>query len=152
LKKAISTIAQSEDVDLIVSGIPGDKDPCKNLNHIPLLFMGQSKLPVLIVPEKCLPAPIKNILVLNLDPHSHKRNPDKEFEYIINHDHISKHILSLNERKKDATIRDTLQTALKNQKTDLIIIIPAIGDKIDRLLLDYQIKELCPTIAALLNC
>lgn len=152
LKKAIGTIAQADDVDLIVAGAPSDKYPCKNLNNIPLLFMGQSRYPILIVPENCFHNVIKNILILNLGGTLAKYKFEKGFEHIVNHDHISKREIHINEKKMDKATTTSIQSILNQKKTDLIIIIPAPGDKIDRSLLDYQIHDLCPSIAALLNC
>lgn len=152
LKKAISIIAQSEQIDLIVAGIPSNKYPCKNLKDRPLLFMGQSRVPVLLVPENCSDKPIKNILILNLDGHHHKTSADKGFECIINHDHISKFTISLNEKKIDSDALSLFYGTLKENNANLIIIIPAVGDNMDRLLLDYQIQELCPAVSTLLNC
>jgi nucleotide-binding universal stress UspA family protein len=152
LKKAISTIAQTENVDLLVAGISSDKYPCKNFNNTPLLFMGQSKFPILIVPEKCSDKAVNSVLILNLDAHLPKNILEKGFESIINHDHIAKYTISLNEKKIDAGTLSHLNSELKEHAVNLIIIIPTAGDKIDRAMLDYQIKELCPSIASLLNC
>jgi hypothetical protein len=151
LRKAIRTITQFENVDLIVAGIPANRYPCKNLNNAPLLFMGQSKYPILIVPEKCSHKPVKSILVVNLAGHPTKNSVEKGFEYIINPDHISKHLLSLNEKKIDNGIVSSLHKTIKEKDVNLIIIIPAAGDKIDRALRDYQVQELCHFIASLLS-
>jgi len=152
LKRAISAIAQTENIDLLVAGISSDNYPCKNLNNTPLLFMGQSKLPILIVPEKCSDKPVNTVLILNLDAHLPKNILDKGFESIINHDHIAKYTIGLNEKKIDAGTITHLNSELKEHDVNLIIVIPAPGDRIDRAMLEYQIKELCPSIASLLNC
>jgi Universal stress protein family len=152
LKRVIGNLTQSETVDLIVAGIPADKYPCKNFNNTPILFMGQSKYPVLMVPEKCSDTPVKSILIVNLDTHLPQNTIDKGFEDMVNHDHVAKHVFSLNEKKMDSRTIASLNGEIKKHNVDLIIFIPAAGDKIDRALLDYQVQELCPTVTSLLNC
>lgn len=152
LKKNIENISQSESIDLIVTGIPANQYPSEYLNNIPLLFIGQSKFPVLMVPENCAPTPIKSILVLNLDARLSKNRANKGFEYFANSHKIGKNIIYLNEKKMDNTAKVTsLFTSIRDNDVNLLMIIPSAGDKIDKALLDYQMQELCPMVASLLN-
>lgn len=151
LRKAVSDIVRSESVDLIVTGIPADKYPCKTPDNKPILFMGQSRVPVLMVPEKCSDETVKSVLILNLYAQLPEKVIAKGFESIVNHDHIAKNVIYINEKKISTALSASLHDALSKSEANLIIIIPAPGDKIDRALLDFHIQELCPTVAALLN-
>ena len=152
LKKIIGRLAQSEDINLIVTGIPANKYPCKEPNNTPLLFMGQSRHPVLMVPENCSSKTVNNILILNLDAHLPENKIDISFERMINHDHINKTIITLNEKNMDNEKISSIYTSLKENHADMLVVVSSVGDKLDRALLDYQIQELCPTTASLLNC
>lgn len=152
-KKVVGTITQSENIDLIVAGIPLNQYPCKELNYVPFLFVGQSKFPILMVPEDCVSKSVKNILVLSLDVRLSKGLVNKGFEYFANHHSIDRNIINLNDKKVNNSAKlSSLFTSIKENKVDLLMIIPSAGDKIDRALLDYQVQELCPTVASLLNC
>lgn len=152
LKKIIGNLAQSEDISFIVAGIPADKYPCKELNNMPLMFMGQNRYPVLMVPENCSPKPLKNFLVLNLDTHTPQNKLETRFENIVSQGGVSKNFLTLSEQNMDTVKISSVYALLKENRTGILVIIPSAGDKLDRALLDYQIEELCPNIAALLNC
>ena len=147
LKKVVKAIQETENIDLIVVGIPSDKHPFKDLNKIPLLFMGQSKLPVLMVPEKCPDKPAKNAFIINLGAPLSRKAVDKEFEHIVNHDHIAKHIIYFNEKQPNHALHEMLLES----ESDLMILIPAPGDRLDKALLEYQITTLAPTLASLLK-
>lgn len=151
-KKIISTITRSEDIDLIVLGIHSNEHICKKLNTAPLLFIGQGKVPVLMVPENHIHTSVKNVLVLNLGVHQDKNTPDKRFEHIVNHDHIFKEVINLHEKQVNSGTLSAFYSALQKHNTDLIIIAPVAGDKIDKILLGYQFKELLPAFAAIMNC
>lgn len=151
LKPVIDTILQTEPIDLIVSGIPADKYNGKNLNNVPLLFMGRNKLPLLMVPEKISDSPVKNILIINLDAQQLKTAFVNKFESFVNHDHISKHVIYINEKKIDHALAASVNDLLIQREADLIIVIPAPGDKIDRAIQGYSAQELYPAIDSLLN-
>ncbi len=152
LKKALTQVMETESIDLILSGISTDIYPSKYFSNTPILFIGQSKYPVLLVPEKASDKELKSLITVNFDASKHEIPRDREFEHMVNHDHIVKHVLSVNEKKIDKKIISSLQTMLSKEKAELVILIPAPGDKIDKALLDYRLQELCPTIASLLNC
>lgn|GEM_PF-4665676 len=153
LKRAVNTITQTEDIDLIVAGIPAGKYSCKNFENLPILFMGQSRYPVLLVPEKCSDSPVKDIFVLNLDSSRGKFDVKKSFKHLINHNHLTERSISINEKKTDKAVIESFHNifAIQKQKTDIIIIIPSPGDSIDRAMLGLQIDKLCPIITSLLN-
>lgn len=151
LKKGIEKIIEEEDIDLIVMGIPLEKYPSKYLEDCPVLFIGQSKNPVLLVPENCVDKPLRSVLTLNFDTAKLQNMLNKDLEHIINHDHITKYTISINEKKIDHKVIASLHTMLKKEEVEFIIFIPAPGDKIDRALLDYRVQDLCPSVAILLN-
>ncbi len=150
LKKAVSTIAQSEDIDLIVAGIPADKYPCRTLNNIPMLFMGKAKHPILLVPEGSSEKPVKRVLTINLDTRLLKNTFGKKFEDMVNHDHVAKHIIFINENIQHTALSASIHKMLSHGETDLIILIPASGDRIDRALQGYKVQELYPAVVKLL--
>ncbi len=152
LKKGIGKIIESEQIDLIVAGIPSDRVRDNIFYDIPLLFKVQSKYPVLLVPENCIDKPLRSILTVNFDSAQSKNETDNTLEQIINHDHISKYTITINEKKIDNSVKASLQTMLINDNVELIIFNPAPGDKIDMALADFRIQELYPTVATLLNC
>ena len=149
-KKAISNTLQLAQVDLIVVGIPSYKKPGKKLNNLPLLLMGQSKYPVLLVPEESSAKQIKNALILNFGSFINDTLGSR-FETIVNHDHLSKHIIQLGDTGQHTPVSGTINNVLIQEKTDLIILNAAAGDKLDRALLDYNIQELPPIIISMLN-
>jgi len=151
LKKIIGSLAQSEDISLIVGSIPPNKHPCKKLNYTPFLFMGQSRHPVLMVPENHVHKTVNNILILNLDAHLSESKINTSFENLVNHKHISTRIITLYEKNIDNTKISSIFKLLKESRAGMLIIVPSAGDKLDRQLLDYQIQELCTTLASLLN-
>lgn len=152
LKKIIGNLAQSEDISLIVTGIPDNKYPCKEPNNTPLLFMGQSRHPVLMVPENCSSKTVNNILILSFDAHLPENKIDTSLEKMVNHDRISKTIITLNEKNVDNEKISSIYTSLKENRADMLVVVPSASDKLDRALLDYQIQELYPTLASVLNC
>jgi hypothetical protein len=151
LKYAIGKIIQSENIDLITAGIPKSKYPSTFLNKNPILFMGQNRYPVLLVPEECSNKPIKNILILNLGSHQVNDYSKNGLEHILNHNHLAKFVINLNDIKNDNTETAFLNKTLTKQKTDLILIVPSTGDRIDRALLNCQVKELNTLLVSLLN-
>jgi hypothetical protein len=151
LKKGIAKIIESEDIDLIVAGIPANKYPSNYLNDCPILFRGQSKYPVLLVPENCVDKPLRRVLTLNFDSAKQQNMLNKDLEHIINHDHITKYTISINEKKIDHKVISSLHTLLKKEKVELIIFISAPGDRIDKAMLDYQLYELYPYLMSLLD-
>ena len=151
LKKGIAKVMETEDIDMIVSGIPSDKYPSKYLDSCPMLFMGQSKYPVLLVPEHCVDKPLRKVLTLNFDSVKEPNILNKDLEHIVNHDHITKYTLSINENKIDSKAIASLRTMLKKEEVELIIFIPAPGDRIDRALIDYQVQELSPAVSSILS-
>jgi Universal stress protein family len=151
LNKVIGKELQKQEVDLIADGIESDKYPSMYFNNIPTLFMGQSRYPVLLVPETTSIKNIKSILVLNLDKNKNKNHAKEGLEKIINHNHLLQYSLNIFENKFSSTIADSINKLITRQKVDLIIIIPSPGDKIDRALLNYQFHELCPSIVSLLK-
>ena len=151
LKKGIAKIAESEKIDLIVAGIPAGKYPSEYLNDYPILYIGQSKYPVLLVPENCVDKPVRSVLTLNFDSAKQQNTENKDLEHIVNHDHIAKYTININEKKIDRKVTASLQSMLKKEEVELITLIPAPGDKIDKALLDYRIQELYNTTASLLS-
>jgi hypothetical protein len=151
LKKGIAKIIESEDADIIVAGIPAGKYPPYYLNDYPVLFTGQSKHPVLLVPENCVDRPLRNVLTINCDPAKQQNSLNTDLEHIVNHGHIVKYTVNLHEKKIDRKVKDLLHTMLKKEEVELIIFIPAPADKIDKALLDYQIQELPTAFSSLLS-
>jgi hypothetical protein len=152
LKKAMDTITGNEEIDLMVAGIPSAQYQGKIPVSIPLLFMGQGRYPLLLVPEDCNEKDIKNILVLNMNPIPPETSIKKGLEHIINHDHLSRHTININERDFDSAKAKSLGETLSRRAEELIIIIPSPGDRIDKSLMEYRIQELCPAVGSLLNC
>ena len=152
LKKVISNLAQNGNINLIVAGISGDKYLCKQLNNKPLLFMSPNRVPVLLVPEKTPQKPVDKIAILNLDTHTSETGLKKEFEKIVNHDHVSKNVIALDNRKPEKTAIASIHKLAKEDTISLFVIAPAANDNIDRALLNYRIQELLPSVASLLNC
>ena len=113
--------------------------------------MGQNRYPVLLVPEECSNKPIKNILILNLGSHQVNDYSKNGLEHILNHNHLAKFVINLNDIKNDNTETAFLNKTLTKQKTDLILIVPSTGDRIDRALLNCQVKELNTLLVSLLN-
>ncbi len=149
LKKAIPSISQANSINLIVAGIVPAKKPVTHLENTPLLFMGQSKYPVLLVPENSKPKTLKNILILNLN--AQLPAVDKKLEKIFNHDHITSQVIQINEKKQDKATVASIESKISSAKKDIIIFIPSAGDKLDKALLDCQFQELCDIVSNILS-
>jgi hypothetical protein len=150
LNIAIGNNIHYEDIDLIVTGISPAKNTFKEVANIPLLFIGQSRFPVLLVSENCSHKAVKNILTINLSSYPYKNTFSKTFEHIIKDKSISKHTIHIYGKKINNVMSAILHTMLTKHKINLIVIISSPGDKIDRALLGYNFHDLYPAITSLL--
>jgi hypothetical protein len=151
LNKVIGKILKEQEENLIVAGIPPDKYPLLYINNIPVLFMGQSRYPVLLVPESTPVKNIKSILVLNLDKNNNENLAKKGLEQIINHDHLLQYSINISGDISSNTIAEPTRKLLSTETIDLIILLPSSGDKIDRAILNFEVLELFQLFASLLN-
>jgi len=153
LEKVINTINQTQNIDLMVAGMCSGKYSNKGPENLPMLFMGLSKYPVLLLPENYSDGPVKNILVLNLESDRERFNVKRYFEYIINQDYLTGRIININEKKIDNEMVASLQRmlAMRKEKTDIIIVTPPSGNSIDRAVLELKVDKLSLITSSLLN-
>ncbi|HTA26953.1 MAG TPA: universal stress protein [Bacteroidia bacterium] len=151
LKKIVPAISPADTIDLIVAGIPSDKHSGKNLHNVPLLFMGQSRHPTLIVPENFTPKPIKSVLILNMSSEPPGKTFDFGFEHIFSQHQPARHIIQINAAKTGPGALASIENTISDEKKDLAILIPSAGDRIDKALLEYRIQDLSPFVTSILN-
>ncbi len=90
--------------------------------------------------------------MLNFDAHQAKLKTKKYLENIVNQEHLSSHIINIFKDKIDDKTGAELQNMLyptRNGYYSRSSRRP--GDNIDRAMLQFQVQELCPAIAAKLN-
>ena len=151
LKKGIAKIIEAEDIDMIVVGLPAGKYPSEYLNTCPVLFRGQSKYPVLLVPEKCINKPLRNVVTLNFYSAQQQNILNKDLEHLVNYDDTTNHVINVNDGKTNNTTLKTLENTITSTKKDLIILNSAPGDQIDKALLEYRIQDLSSLVISMLN-